>query len=602
MNNGLIFTTDNCIGCNKCVRICTSPGASVSNLIAGKTVIGINRERCIACGACFEICDHDARNYHDDTERFFADLETSSKEEGEGISLLVAPSFAASFPELSPRVLGGLKKLGIRRIIPVSLGADICTWAYLKCIREKGLYGKISTPCPVVVGYVERCLPELIPALMPVLSPMLCTAVYCRKVLGIQDRFVFIGPCIAKRLEMDAHPGLVEYNVTFERLLERFKEKELYGEPANCDMDFGLGSYYPAPGGLEDNVKWFLGDDLPVWTVSGKRYIYRWLENEKQRFSEEDPGFALVDALNCYGGCVEGNTHSPGKKHGAVGGISQLNRIRRERKSEDPASPWNPELTPEERLENLDRQFAGLSLEDYLCEFRDLHVGLEIKVPTPREEEDIWLSMYKPTDRTRSINCAACGYESCREMMLAIHNGFNTRFNCIYFRKEESLRLERMSHYDRMTGALNRNALEVRVSSELNGKKSLGIVLADVNGLKKVNDKLGHLAGDRLIVGTARALIDSFGQDNVYRLGGDEFIVILQDCYPEELNRGIQRAKEQLEKEEIYVACGRFFRESPLLLEGVYNREEFKLMQDWADKDMYRDKEEYYRALGLERR
>ena len=66
----------------------------------------------------------------------------------------------------------------MRRIVSVAFGADICTWAYLKYIREKPFYGGISTLCPVAVSYVEHCLPELIPRLIPVQSPMVCAAIY----------------------------------------------------------------------------------------------------------------------------------------------------------------------------------------------------------------------------------------------------------------------------------------------------------------------------------------------------------------------------------------------------------------------------------------
>ena len=68
---GLIFTNDNCISCNKCVRVCTSPGASFVHTDGISTVVQINEERCISCGACFALCEHNARDYHDDTIDFF---------------------------------------------------------------------------------------------------------------------------------------------------------------------------------------------------------------------------------------------------------------------------------------------------------------------------------------------------------------------------------------------------------------------------------------------------------------------------------------------------------------------------------------------------
>lgn len=56
-----------------------------------------------------------------------------------------------------------------------------------------------------------------------------------------------------------------------------------------------------------------------------------------------------------------------------------------------------------------------------------------------------------------------------------------------------------------------------------------GLIVADVNGMKLVNDNEGHGAGDCLIIETAHALANEFGVECVFRTGGDEFLVVLQD-------------------------------------------------------------------------
>lgn len=70
----LVFTNGKCIGCNKCIRVCSCDGANISVNKDGKNRIEVNEQKCIACGACFDVCEHNARDYEDDTERFFADL------------------------------------------------------------------------------------------------------------------------------------------------------------------------------------------------------------------------------------------------------------------------------------------------------------------------------------------------------------------------------------------------------------------------------------------------------------------------------------------------------------------------------------------------
>ncbi len=105
---GLIFTNENCISCNKRVRVCTSPGASYGQTDGVSSVVHICPERCIACDACFAMCDHNARDCRDDADAFFHDLES-----GEPISLLLAQAFRASCPEEYGTILGELK--GSRR-------------------------------------------------------------------------------------------------------------------------------------------------------------------------------------------------------------------------------------------------------------------------------------------------------------------------------------------------------------------------------------------------------------------------------------------------------------------------------------------------------
>lgn len=249
--NSLVFTSDSCIGCNKCIRVCSSAGACIASEPDenGKARIEVDGTKCVSCGACFDVCKHDAREYLDDTEKFFNDLR-----KGEKISLLIAPAFMANYPKDYERVLGGLKKLGANRLINVSFGADITTWAYIKYIMEHDFKGGISQPCPAVVGYIERYLPELLPKLFPVHSPLMCSAIYARKHLGITDKLAFISPCIAKKMEIDDPDtmGNVSYNVTFNHLMAYMKEHDLMGQPYKDELEYGLGSIYPMPGGLRN--------------------------------------------------------------------------------------------------------------------------------------------------------------------------------------------------------------------------------------------------------------------------------------------------------------------------------------------------------------
>lgn len=158
----LIYANDNCTGCNKCVRDCPVLIANVAT-DAGK--VTVDSEKCIACGACFDACEHNAREYQDDTKSFFTALEAGKK-----ISVILAPAFLANYPHEYKKVLGYLKEKGVNHIYSVSFGADITTWGYLKYITEHQFLGGISQPCPAVVNYVEKYIPELLPKMMPIHS------------------------------------------------------------------------------------------------------------------------------------------------------------------------------------------------------------------------------------------------------------------------------------------------------------------------------------------------------------------------------------------------------------------------------------------------
>ena len=459
-------------------------------------------------------------------------------------------------------------------------------------IQEKGYTGYISTPCPVVVSYIEHWKPELISRLMPVKSPMMCAATYYRKVMGITDKLAFIGPCIGKRSEIEKYPELIQYNITFPKLFDYVAEHDLKVEETFEGLDAGLGTYYPAPGGLADNVKWFLGDDVPVRIVSGKTYLYQRIDKTKYRFAANKIPYALIDALNCREGCIEGTAKTYDSDEEV--GLSEINTIRTKSKQDQPDSPWSSKLSCEQRLANLNRKFAELDLNDYLTEFTDKSSSCTVSYPTEEEADKIFRSMHKDTEESRNINCSACGYESCREMMVAIHNGFNTRHNCVFSEKKEGAYLTRMSFSDQLTGVMNRNAYEKNLSSLYVDGKPVAIIAVDVNGLKEANDHEGHAAGDRLIIETAHALANEFGNDRVFRTGGDEFLVVLQDYSEQEVNDDINLVKNYLNNERVSSSIGYAFT-------GALEGDVIDLIK-LADQKMYEEKKHYYEETGKKRR
>lgn len=429
----LVYANEKCIGCNKCISVCSCTGACISHEVNGKNRIDVDPSRCVACGACFDVCEHGAREYRDDTEKFFEDLK-----KGEKISILIAPAFKANYPKEYKSVLGGLKKLGVNRMINVSFGADITTWAYINYIQKNNFLGGISQPCPAVVGYIERNIPELLPKLFPVQSPMMCSAIYARKEMGITDKLAFISPCIAKKMEIDdpVNKGYISYNVTFDHLMKYVRENKVQGTIQNDEIEYGLGSAYPMPGGLKENVYWFLGESVFVRQVEGEKHMYHYLEQNKERIANNKTPYLFIDALNCSSGCLYGTACEQSKAHDDTV-LETLLQIKEDTKKKGRSTAWGKKLSSAQRLKKLNSQFKKLDLEDYLRTYTDRSSECTYKEPTKEERNEIFESMLKHTDEERAINCSCCGYDSCMQMSSAIYNGFNSKNNCIYYIKKE---------------------------------------------------------------------------------------------------------------------------------------------------------------------
>lgn len=427
----LVFTNDSCVGCNKCIGACSCLGANVQAERNGKNRIEVDGDKCIACGACFDACKHNAREFNDDTERFFADLAR-----GEKISLLLAPAFLANYPREYETVLGGLKQLGVNRIISISFGADITTWGYLNYISRYNYLGGISQPCPAVVGYIERYTPELIPKLFPVQSPMMCGAIYVKKYMGVQDKLAFISPCIAKKMEIDDpnNQGYVSYNVTFDHLMKYVREHRISGPPCKDEIEYGLGSIYPMPGGLKENVYWFLGESVLIRQMEGEKHMYHFLEQNKDRIAKGATPYLFIDALNCASGCIYGTGTEPSKNE-TEDTLYELLRIREESKRNIPKDAWSKDLKPEERLKYFNKQFEKLNLNDFLRKYTDRSDTCKSRKPSKNDLDRIYKDMNKVSYDSQHIDCSCCGYESCEEMATAIFNGFNNKNNCIHYIK-----------------------------------------------------------------------------------------------------------------------------------------------------------------------
>jgi diguanylate cyclase (GGDEF)-like protein len=110
-------------------------------------------------------------------------------------------------------------------------------------------------------------------------------------------------------------------------------------------------------------------------------------------------------------------------------------------------------------------------------------------------------------------------------------------------------RLEHISYTDLLTGVKNRNAMNNRITAITNGEELLtepyGVVFVDLNGLKQVNDEQGHQAGDLLLKKAALILQEIFVDEDIYRAGGDEFLIITAGCDQQQFDKKIELLRKK---------------------------------------------------------
>ena len=157
--------------------------------------------------------------------------------------------------------------------------------------------------------------------------------------------------------------------------------------------------------------------------------------------------------------------------------------------------------------------------------------------------------------------------------------------------RDNAKMLEYSALHDQLTNCKNRKALEWFYLKKYDADKSLAIAMCDLNGLKEVNDKQGHDAGDRFILRTAEILKSIFGDELVYRIGGDEFIVVLTNISRKDFEEKIGLVNIQL---GTTASIGVVYKEKM--------DTDFDCVLKIADEEMYKQKNHYYLTTGKNRR
>ncbi len=430
MNNLIEVINDRCVGCSACVRVCPSPEANIVKITEdGRTVVEINNDKCIACGECIKACKTRARDYNDDTERFFKDLKDRK------IMIIAHPAIKTAFPGTWQAVLKWFKQNGADSIYDGAYGADICTWAYIRAIEQGNAKNVVSQHCPAIVKYMELYHPNETRDLSPVHSPISCEAVYIRDYIKKNYAVAVLSPCPAMKLEFEA-TGHAEYNITFKRLKEYFRRKKIdFNKAVGSDLHYDfddqvqgcMGGIFPAPGGLKYNLSINM-PNITAISSDGAGVVYKELDTYAKLPPHRYP--QVFEVLSCSGGCGCGCGVNDGDSDQTVIDVKNIMRdveidARNRRKTtmngvDKQFKAFDDRVNPRSLMRNYD---SGRKLAPEL---------------TVKDLEEVYAKLGKVTASDRKLDCGACGYDSCYDMAVAIYNGRNIPENCIMCAKHSS--------------------------------------------------------------------------------------------------------------------------------------------------------------------
>lgn len=176
-----------------------------------------------------------------------------------------------------------------------------------------------------------------------------------------------------------------------------------------------------------------------------------------------------------------------------------------------------------------------------------------------------------------AINPAEDKFHLAEELLSSL-----TRFFAILLRNRDLMqRLDRLSKSDQLTGLLNRRGFKDCLAA-LPENRQYAFVFGDLNGLKKANDTEGHEAGDQLIVAAADVFRHVGQTDFVFRMGGDEFLMIQEIRHPEDANALVNKLEAHFQTAGISIALGCTTAASPI--------DDIDTVLTRADALMYRQK------------
>jgi iron only hydrogenase large subunit-like protein len=394
-----------CQDCYKCVRTCPVKAIKIVN---GSAMVIY--ENCILCGSCVEVCPAGAKKVREDIGKVKHLLSLKNK-----VIVSLAPSYKSEFKDVEPRILvSALKKLGFFGVSETALGAQEVSANCAELLSKNQGRLFISSACPTVVEYVKKYFPQLSENVTDFYSPLIAHCKLLRMEYGDDIGTVLIGPCISKKKESDSFPGMLDVAITFDDLKKwlNFEGISLFNIKPGENSEFiperaEEGSLYPVDGGMIAGIK----ANMPVlssefMTFSGINNIKNALDGiEKTRLS----GNLFLELLACEGGCVNGpktsEKYSTALKRLNILDNVVLNTIRIPRKSKIQIET-NYDILPVEK--NI---YSEAHIREVLYDIGKNGIKDE-------------------------LNCAGCGYNTCRDFALSLLDGKSEKTMCVTYMRQ----------------------------------------------------------------------------------------------------------------------------------------------------------------------
>jgi signal transduction histidine kinase/Pyruvate/2-oxoacid:ferredoxin oxidoreductase delta subunit len=470
-----------CVNCHQCIAVCP---VKVCSDGSGE-VVKFDNSLCIGCGRCIEACIRSHGGDAAKSARYPIDDANSFGEAlgGKEIVALIAPSAQSNYKV--DRLISSLKRLGVKAVYDVSLGAEITVAAYRKAIAEGRLKTPvIAQPCPAIVTYIELHHPELIDYLATIGSPVHNLAVYVRT-LHPDAELAFISPCLAKRREFQKS-GAVEYNVTFQSLSRLLAERgidpeALEGSSFDGVVAAGIASNFSTPGGLKESYLHQAPEASPssISKIEGPLVYQRYMDDLARAIKEGRSDLPLlVDVLSCEKGCNMGAGCINHEK--TIDEIEHAVALRSERGVADAGNEERLLAFLADVLQNCDFSYTY---------YQDLSHKNHMKMPSERELQKIYEDMYKLEEKDFR-NCAACGYNSCHSMAVAIFNGLNKVENCHLYQEKE-LRKEQQILSELVEESIE---LNLQLEQEIAERKQQEQLLVQNSKLAAMGEMIGMIA------------------------------------------------------------------------------------------------------------